>query len=359
MNSAGNAVTSTLCTSTGQVLKYSAITGAWSCGSDDNSGDITGVTAGTGLTGGAASGNATLSLADTTVSAASYGSSSQVPSFTVDAQGRLTAASNTAISLNASAISAGTLPVNRGGTNSATALNNNRIMVSSGSAIVEASAITASRALASDANGIPVASSVTSTELGYLAGVTSAIQTQLDGKQASLGFTAVNKAGDTMSGTLNLPSNGLTVGTTQLAVSGGNVSMSGNVTAASFLYSSDRRLKKNIQPLEHSLEKVMQLNGYTYDWINPKTKAQDRKQIGVMAQEVESVFPEAVEQSQDGIKRVNYPLLVAPLISAIKKIVSMFEDQSQSIDELKKEMQILRAKNQELEERLLKLEKAK
>jgi cell shape-determining protein MreC len=78
-----------------------------------------------------------------------------------------------------------------------------------------------------------------------------------------------------------------------------------------------------------------------------------------MAQEVESVFPEAVEQSQDGIKRVNYPLLVAPLISAIKKIVSMFDEQSQSLEELKKEMQLLRAKNQELEERLLKLENAK
>jgi hypothetical protein len=44
----------------------------------------------------------------------------------------------------------------------------------------------------------------------------------------------VSKTGDTMTGTLNLPSNGLTVGTTQLAVSGGNVSASGTVTAATF-----------------------------------------------------------------------------------------------------------------------------
>jgi hypothetical protein len=65
-------------------------------------------------------------------------------------------------------------------------LNNNRVMQSSGGAIVEAAAITASRALASDANGIPVASSTTATELGYVSGVTSAIQTQLDGKQWAL-----------------------------------------------------------------------------------------------------------------------------------------------------------------------------
>ena len=74
------------------------------------------------------------------------------------------------------------LPVAGGGTASGTALNNNRVIVSSGSAIVEAAAITASRALASDANGIPVASAVTATELGYVSGVTSAIQTQLNAK---------------------------------------------------------------------------------------------------------------------------------------------------------------------------------
>lgn len=75
------------------------------------------------------------------------------------------------------------LPINKGGTNSVAALNNNRVMQSSGGAIVEAAAITASRALESDANGIPVASTTTSTELGFVSGVTSAIQTQLDAKQ--------------------------------------------------------------------------------------------------------------------------------------------------------------------------------
>ncbi|MFN8943438.1 MAG: hypothetical protein ACK5WZ_02310, partial [Pseudobdellovibrionaceae bacterium] len=79
----------------------------------------------------------------------------------------------------------GTIPVASGGTNSTAALNNNRVMVSSGGAIVETSAITANRALSSNASGIPVASSVTDTELGYVSGVTSAIQTQINAKQAS------------------------------------------------------------------------------------------------------------------------------------------------------------------------------
>jgi hypothetical protein len=71
------------------------------------------------------------------------------------------------------------LPISKGGTNSGTALNNSRIMQSSGGAIVEAAAITANRALVSDANGIPVASSVTDTTLIFL-DATSSVQTQLN-----------------------------------------------------------------------------------------------------------------------------------------------------------------------------------
>ncbi len=66
----------------------------------------------------------------------------------------------------------GVLPVANGGTNSSAALNNNRVLQSSGGAMVEAAAITASRALASDANGIPVATSTTTTQLNFLSSAT-------------------------------------------------------------------------------------------------------------------------------------------------------------------------------------------
>jgi len=75
----------------------------------------------------------------------------------------------------------GTLPIANGGTGGTGSLNNNRVMISNSDAIVEATAITANMALISDANGIPVAhSDVSSTELGYINGVTSNIQTQLN-----------------------------------------------------------------------------------------------------------------------------------------------------------------------------------
>lgn len=62
----------------------------------------------------------------------------------------------------------------------------NRVVVNNGSGVqTDAAAITTARALISDANGIPTHSSVTSTELGYVSGVTSAIQTQLSGKISS------------------------------------------------------------------------------------------------------------------------------------------------------------------------------
>ena len=93
-----------------------------------------------------------------------------------------------------------TLPVAKGGTNSGAALNNNRNIISSGGAIVESAAITASRALASDASGIPVASATTDTELGYVSGVSSAIQTQINAKEPTITTLSVAKGG-TNSGT--------------------------------------------------------------------------------------------------------------------------------------------------------------
>jgi hypothetical protein len=79
-----------------------------------------------------------------------------------------------------------------------------------GTAVSQANAITANRALISDANGVPTHSSITATILSYLSNVTSDIQTQINSKQTSLGFTpenVVNKVGTVSASSTNYPTN--------------------------------------------------------------------------------------------------------------------------------------------------------
>jgi hypothetical protein len=89
----------------------------------------------------------------------------------------------------------GTLPVTNGGTGSNSSLNGNRVMVSSGSQIVEGAAITPSRALISDPSGGITASGVTSTQLSYLFNVTSDVQAQINSKQATITGAATTITG--------------------------------------------------------------------------------------------------------------------------------------------------------------------
>jgi len=75
-----------------------------------------------------------------------------------------------------------------------TQLNAKQATITGGATTIATSNLTASKALVSDASGKVAVSTVSSTELSYLVGVTSAIQTQINSKQASLGFTAENAA---------------------------------------------------------------------------------------------------------------------------------------------------------------------
>lgn len=98
-----------------------------------------------------------------------------------------------------------------------------------------------------------------------------------------------------------------------------------------FIY-SDRNLKKNILPIENSLQKILQLGGYSFVW-----KDSGRNDIGVIAQEVETVFPDAVHtDTTTGLKSVEYANLVAPLIEAVKTQQKQIEDQNKRIESLEK-----------------------
>lgn len=80
---------------------------------------------------------------------------------------------------------------------------------------------------------------------------------------------------------------------------------------------SDQRLKKQINSLSNSMEKVLQLGGYTY-YMKSDSLSKDL-QIGVMAQELEKVYPNLVIQRPDGYKAVNYIGLIPVLLEALKE----------------------------------------
>lgn len=98
---------------------------------------------------------------------------------------------------------------------------------------------------------------------------------------------------------------------------------------------SDARWKTNIQTIENPLEKVTQLRGVTYEWADPSRGVDE--QIGVIAQEVEQVFPEAVSTDNEGYKSVAYTTLVGPLIEAVKALKKENEALKKRIEALENE----------------------
>jgi hypothetical protein len=99
----------------------------------------------------------------------------------------------------------------------------------------------------------------------------------------------------------------------------GDIHASNTLIANATVYSSDIRLKEKLTPVENSLDRISKITAYNYFWKD-KTVRGDRRQLGVIAQDVEKVFPEAVITDHDGFLAVNYPSLVAPLIEAVKTL---------------------------------------
>ena len=96
----------------------------------------------------------------------------------------------------------------------------------------------------------------------------------------------------------------------------------GNVLNSNNSYGSlsDQRLKENIVDATPKLEKLNQVRVVNFNMIGD-----EQKQIGVVAQELEQVFPGMVEEDQEGIKAVKYSVFVPMLIKAIQEQQQMIE----------------------------------
>ena len=100
---------------------------------------------------------------------------------------------------------------------------------------------------------------------------------------------------------------------------------------------SDARLKANIISLGSTLAKVLQIDGKSYTM---KKDENNKQKIGLLAQDIEKVFPELVSES-NGVKSVNYQGLVPVLINALKEQDAKMNEQQTEIDELKEMVQAL------------------
>jgi hypothetical protein len=148
-------------------------------------------------------------------------------------------------------------------------------------------------------------------------------------------------------------------------------------------WSSDIRLKTDVHPIPTALEKVSQLRGVTYRWnqeafdhftrdlaqtisAGPEATAEEQqqhlqaakekiiaqhagRQIGLIAQDVESVLPEVVTTDEAGYKAIKYPHLTALLIEAVKEQQALIEAQHADIARLQASNMAMQAQVQELQ----------
>ena len=210
------------------------------------------------------------------------------------------------------------------------------------------------------------ASGYASSAMGFWSTASGAISTAIGfgtiaSDQGSLVIGNYNLSGSTVTGSaeqLNLANTAFVIGNGNPdvrsdafkvlfngdATVGNDLTVSGDVVV-----NSDMRLKANIASLGATLVKLLQIDGKTYTMKRDATKKQ---KIGVLAQDIEKVFPELVLENK-GIKSVNYQGLVPVLINALKEQDAKMKAQDARINIQQAQIDRLKAQ----EKRLARLEK--
>lgn len=164
----------------------------------------------------------------------------------------------------------------------------------------------------------------TTSITGNFVGIVSSGTGVTIGGTVGPGYTATIGIGQAVATNSNVQFNSIGIGTTP-AGSAGDIRASGDITA---FYSSDVALKENITVIDHALEKVNQIRGVMFDWTDSYIQERGgedgyfvrKKDIGVIAQEVEQILPEVVARKESGTLGVRYERLVSLLIEAVKEL---------------------------------------
>ena len=117
----------------------------------------------------------------------------------------------------------------------------------------------------------------------------------------------------------------LSVGNAAVSTTQGEIRATNDITA---FYSSDIALKENILPIDNALEKLQQISGVYFDWKDEYIRDRGgedgyfvrKRDVGVIAQDVQKILPEVVGQRNDGILAVKYDRLVSLLIESVKEL---------------------------------------
>jgi hypothetical protein len=125
-------------------------------------------------------------------------------------------------------------------------------------------------------------------------------------------------------GDSRITSGSLGVGVTPNATDG-RIDASNDIVAYS---TSDQRLKENVTPIENALEKVKTLTGVEFDWKEETAHIHGYHghDVGIIAQDVQAVLPEAVRTNESGYLSVRYEKMIALLIEANKELAARVEE---------------------------------
>lgn len=168
--------------------------------------------------------------------------------------------------------------------------------------------------------------------------------------QLNLNYTGGAGAGVTVGGVAMFGGVG-----TNLAVYGTTTNCTLGNGAGGTSCSSDIRLKKNVKTIDSALDKIDKLRGVTFEW---KSEEKEKgRHLGLIAQEVEPVFPDAVHtEEKTKMKSLDYASLVSPIINAVKELHAMVKDIFERLTTIDARLDALEKENAELKARLDKLE---
>ena len=133
-------------------------------------------------------------------------------------------------------------------------------------------------------------------------------------------------------GTGSAANNGAETIANKLSISStGTLTVTGDVVA--YGSPSDAKYKENVKPIENALDKVMVLEGVSFDWKENSEVLDIKEDIGFIAQDVQKVIPELVRENEDGNLSLRYQGLIPVLLEAMK-------EQQKQINELKSQMAV-------------------